>query len=70
VTKAAFHGQVSEAELIALVARSLPKHCIPAMVDIRTESLPRNGVGKTVKSELKVELAKVWEERKKGRAKL
>ncbi|KAL8277463.1 hypothetical protein RQP46_010185 [Phenoliferia psychrophenolica] len=70
VTKSAFHGRIKEAELIALVAKTLPKHCIPVLVDIRTEILPRNGVGKTLKSELKVELAALWEERKKGRAKL
>lgn len=45
------------------------------MVDIRRESLPRNGVGKTEKKILKVEMAKLWEARKAqvaeaGRARL
>lgn len=72
VTKPEYHGQVTEAELVALVANILPKHCVPVIVDIRSESLPRNGTGKTLKKDLKVEVARLWEERKatKGKAKL
>lgn len=62
-TKSQFHNQVTEAELIALVASLLPKHCVPVLVDIRSVTLPRNGVGKTVKADLKVELNKIWRER-------
>lgn len=62
-TKVDYHGKVSEKELIDLVASKLPKHCIPVLVDVRSEMLPKNGVGKTVKMDLKVQLGKIWLER-------
>lgn len=68
-TKSQFHNKVTEAELIALVASLLPKHCVPVLVDIREVTLPRNGVGKTVKADLKVELNKIWQERNGGNRK-
>lgn len=66
VTKPEYHGKVTEAELIALVAKSLPKHCVPVMVVVREEPMPRNANGKTLKRELKAELALIWEERMKN----
>ncbi|KAM0746229.1 AMP-dependent synthetase and ligase [Meredithblackwellia eburnea MCA 4105] len=70
VTKPDFHGKVTEKELLEVCAKNLPKHCIPAMIDIRTETFPRNGSGKTLKRELKLDLAKIWERRQNGKAKL
>ncbi|KAK4702867.1 hypothetical protein P7C70_g3356, partial [Phenoliferia sp. Uapishka_3] len=64
VVKQGFFGTVTETELISLVAKLMPRHCIPVMVDIRQDTLPRGGTGKTDKKILKVEMAKLWGERK------
>ncbi|KAI5481095.1 hypothetical protein MNV49_006281 [Pseudohyphozyma bogoriensis] len=64
VTKPDHHGKVSEAELISFVTSRLPKHCIPVMIDVRQETLPRSGIGKTLKTTLRTECSKLWETRK------
>jgi hypothetical protein len=53
-------NRVTETELQAFVARSLPKHCVPVLIVFKDE-MPRNATGKTMKAELKQELAGIWE---------
>lgn len=53
-------NKVTEAELQAFVARSQPKHCVPVLIVFKDE-MPRNATGKTMKTELKQELAGIWE---------
>lgn len=48
---------------MAVVAAQLRNHFVPVLIDIRTETLPRNAVGKTLKKDIKLELAKLWAER-------
>lgn len=55
-------GSMTEQELIALVAKSRPKHEVPVMVVLRDE-IVRNANGKIVKKDIKVELNKIWEDR-------
>lgn len=69
-TKPGHHNKVAEESLIKHVSKLLPKHCVPVIVDIRQDLLPRNGTGKTMKSQLKKEVTKIWEARKGDRAKL
>lgn len=57
-------GSMNEQELIALVAKSRPKHEVPVMVVLRDE-IVRNANGKIVKKDIKVEMNKIWEERTK-----
>lgn len=57
-------GKVSEKQLQDSVARWLPKHCVPVMIDFRDE-MPRNATGKTTKLDLKKEATALWEERQK-----
>jgi long-chain acyl-CoA synthetase len=44
------------AELRAHVAKLLPAHKVPVLVDVRTEELPKNANGKTLKSVLRDQL--------------
>lgn len=69
VTKPQYHGQVSSTELMALVAQHLPKHCVPVLVVVREEEMPRNATGKILKRTLKDEVGKVWAEMWKGAGK-
>lgn len=62
-TKPNFDSLVTESSIIDLVARQLPKHCIPVLVVVSTDTLPRNAVGKAVKTELREELGRIWEQR-------
>ncbi|KAI5477431.1 hypothetical protein MNV49_006423 [Pseudohyphozyma bogoriensis] len=62
---------VSEADLIASAAKTLPKHSVPVAVFIRPDELPRNATGKALKSVIKVEARELWEKRKnQAKAKL
>ncbi|KAK4705766.1 hypothetical protein P7C70_g424, partial [Phenoliferia sp. Uapishka_3] len=61
-------GQITSAQLATLVAKHLPKHCVPVLIVIRDQEMPRNATGKIVKKDLKAELGKIWEERTKGDA--
>ena len=42
-------------------ARSLPRHCVPVLVEFVTE-IPRNTVGKPEKKLLRETMAKIWVE--------
>lgn len=53
-------NRVTESDLQAIVARTLPKHCVPVLIVFKDE-MPRNATGKTMKTELKQELAGIWE---------
>lgn len=59
-------GKVTAADVATLVAKHLPKHCVPVLIIIRDEEMPRNATGKILKKELKAELGKLWEEKTKG----
>lgn len=69
-TKRDYHNKATEAELIAQVAKLLPKNFVPSIIDVRSETLPRNGNGKTVKKQIRAEVTKLWEARQKPKAKL
>lgn len=60
----------SEKELQQLVASKLPKHCVPVMIDIQFEDVPRNAAGKVLKKDLKTRMSKKWAEANKSKAKL
>lgn len=52
------------------MATQLRNHYVPVLIDIRTQTLPRNAVGKTLKKEIRIELEELWAERKTRKAKL
>jgi long-chain acyl-CoA synthetase len=49
-------AQASDAELRRHVAKLLPAHKVPVLIDVRHEELPRNANGKTMKNVLRDEL--------------
>lgn len=51
------------------MAQHLPKHCVPVLVVVREEEMPRNATGKILKRTLKDEVGKVWAEMWKGAGK-
>ncbi|GAA5836817.1 hypothetical protein JCM11251_005796 [Rhodosporidiobolus azoricus] len=60
--------------LISLVSRSLPRHCIPALITFPPEyasaedGLPKNPTGKVLKAEVKKVVGKEWERLGLGRS--
>ncbi|KAM0749660.1 long-chain-fatty-acid-CoA ligase [Meredithblackwellia eburnea MCA 4105] len=63
--KSQFKGQVKEEGVKDLVGKHMPKHCVPVLVIIRQEDMPRNPTGKILKRVLKEEAGKIWEEHTK-----
>lgn len=55
-------GKVTEQDLMNSVAKVLPKHCVPAIIEFRDE-MTRSAAGKTVKTEIKKIMATLWENR-------
>jgi long-chain acyl-CoA synthetase len=49
-------AEVSEADLIAHVARVMPPYKVPVRIDVRQEEFPRNASGKTLKPKLREEM--------------
>ncbi len=49
-------AEATAAELRGHVARLLPAHKVPVLIDVRTEELPKNANGKTLKSVLRGQL--------------
>ncbi|KAG5733854.1 2-succinylbenzoate--CoA ligase [Termitomyces sp. T112] len=61
--KPAFKGQVTEASLIAIATKSLPKFAVPVMVIVRDELLEKNASGKIVKMPLRRMAREIWQKR-------
>ncbi|PPQ63866.1 hypothetical protein CVT24_009492 [Panaeolus cyanescens] len=61
--KPPYHGQVTEAQLIALAAKRLPKFAVPVMIIIQNEPFERTPSGKILKPQLRQLAAKEWVER-------
>lgn len=54
----------TEAELIAHVRTILPRHAVPVMVVVDpVGEIIRNATGKTLKSAIKIDVAKIWKQR-------
>ena len=66
VPKPQFSGKVTSADVAALVAKHLPRHCVPVLIVVRDEAMPRGATGKILKKELKAEVGKLWELKTKG----
>src|SRR5262249_15577839 len=49
-------ASVTAVELRALMGRVLPAHKVPVRIDVRTEELPKNANGKTLKNVLREQL--------------
>jgi long-chain acyl-CoA synthetase len=47
---------VTAEELRGHVAKLLPAHKVPVLIDVRTDELPKNANGKTLKSVLREQL--------------
>ncbi|GAA5898914.1 hypothetical protein JCM6882_004029 [Rhodosporidiobolus microsporus] len=66
-------GECTSSTLTALVASSLPKHCVPALVVFPAEcnradgELPKNPTGKVLKAEVKKVVGAEWEKSGLGR---
>jgi hypothetical protein len=41
-TKPEYHGKVTEAELQAVAAKTLPKHSVPVLIVIKQEQIERS----------------------------
>ncbi|RDB22581.1 2-succinylbenzoate--CoA ligase [Hypsizygus marmoreus] len=63
--KPAFSGQVTEASLISMVSKSLPKFAIPVMIIVQDEPLERTQSGKILKGGLRKLARDAWEKRQK-----
>ncbi|KIJ37523.1 hypothetical protein M422DRAFT_33642 [Sphaerobolus stellatus SS14] len=62
-------GKVTEEDLLELVRPQLPAFALPSLIVIQKEEIERNAAGKTLKREIRKDLAKEWEKRNKGAAK-
>ncbi|KDR83762.1 hypothetical protein GALMADRAFT_236121 [Galerina marginata CBS 339.88] len=58
--KPAFHGKVTEAALVTLAQKSLPKFAVPVMILIQNEPFERTPSGKILKADLRKLAAIVW----------
>jgi acyl-CoA synthetase (AMP-forming)/AMP-acid ligase II len=63
VTRPAFHGQVTEVELILAARKRLPKFAVPVMVVVRSEPLAYTPSGKILKTEVRKIARAEWEAR-------
>lgn len=68
-TKPGFAHLVTESSVITLVASRLPRHCIPVLVVVSEETMPRNAVGKHLKREIREDLTRLWDKRGRVAAK-
>ncbi|EKM59179.1 uncharacterized protein PHACADRAFT_136523 [Phanerochaete carnosa HHB-10118-sp] len=63
-TKPAYHGQVQEAELLALARTKLPRFAVPVMIIIQDEAFELTPSAKIIKAPLRKLAAREWERRK------
>ncbi|KAF8509850.1 hypothetical protein BU17DRAFT_55903 [Hysterangium stoloniferum] len=66
VLRPEYIGKVSEADLLEKVRPILPAFAVPSMITIKTETIDRNAAGKTLKKEIRKQLARDWERRNKA----
>ncbi|PPQ77756.1 hypothetical protein CVT25_011191 [Psilocybe cyanescens] len=61
--KPAYYGKVTEASLISLAQKSLPRHAVPVLIIMQNEPFERTPSGKILKADLRKVAAAVWLER-------
>ncbi|KAF8913879.1 hypothetical protein CPB84DRAFT_1757805 [Gymnopilus junonius] len=61
--KPTFHGKVTEATLVSVARKSLPKFAVPVMILVQNEPFGRTPSGKIIKTDLRRLAAEAWQKR-------